>query len=111
MTDAQISLYAALRVAVPPGWRICGRSNRDGEQETQVLYFTRPKVGEFVVGVPVYTRDVEELALMVSRPMLENPRFTALVIWNVVQEAKMALATQEKVRLVRQLGSLLGAVR
>lgn len=95
MTDAQIRLYAALRVALPVVWRIRGQSSPgDPEEEepaTQVVFFERDLRRSSVTldGLPFRVDVVTELlALIVSRPLLEDPKFSPLVIAVAVEEAK-----------------------
>lgn len=96
MTDAQIKLYAALRVAVPGEWRISGHSYRlDGPRSAgnQVVYFSRPvfvlptpRERYYGVGDVPQQVGIEKLAIACDWDSLE--RNTAEVVRNMVWEAE-----------------------
>lgn len=96
MTDAQIALYAALRVAVPVEWRISGRSN----EIEQVVYFERPVYAEEGSRAPGFARffrlpnrqvvGIEKLGQMIGREELEKHPGSA--IRRMVMQARDKLA-------------------
>jgi hypothetical protein len=102
LTDAQIALYAAVRVAVPGEWRVSLHSYKIDEWRglkwmgNQVVYFERPiyaEDGPVAAGFARYFRlpnrqivGTEKLAVACDWPSLEEN--TAEVVRNMVWEAK-----------------------
>jgi hypothetical protein len=96
VTDAQIALYAALRVTVPEPWRISGHAT----ELTQVVYFERPVYSEpnpyarYFRTVAPQIVAYEKLAVATDRTSLEGPR-CAEVIQDTVWQTRDLLAAAE----------------
>lgn len=114
MTDAEIALYAELRAAVPPDWRISMRGGqrpyRRGEpHQTMIIECRRPRYcpvdvdvrptrgrpGEFS-GSMLRRTGTDELRHAVPVELLNNPALTEGTIAIDVQQIADDLATFER---------------